>query len=417
MDNFSFFDVVYDIDSIKLKTQEMIYEYFKDNNCDEEKLKVLDEVFGSVPVVYSEIQGAENGRVTHIPGEKEIEIRTMYQLDPARAVILLLHEYAHALSNRNWNGSDHQRFFEEGMADAFADVIFNYHLNKNDKFEINGNEIFINRPYKSRSAYINENAFVKTMLYVLETKGVDNKFIMEYVAGSKNKCFQDVLNIKEVKDYIINLNVTGNEILTNFDADYGKLYYNNQELFKNINKDSVHCLNNFIVHKLEYKEFMKKNEHVIEEKNFYDIDIELFDEYYRLSELSDNDWISKANAYIKSVYNDDVIIKENSKAIFERLQYLIYSKQMYESGRNITVLVSKVLKVELERILENRNEEELRGYYDCIHNVLIPLSEKMVSKADKQENHIVCEQFKAIDKKLEKFFFKKNKDVIHSAGR
>ena len=55
----------------------------------------------NVPFIYSEIEGAVNGRSTHMLEEKKIEIKTMYQLDPARAVIILLHEYTHILSNRN----------------------------------------------------------------------------------------------------------------------------------------------------------------------------------------------------------------------------------------------------------------------------------------------------------------------------
>ena len=45
MDNFNFFDAVYDIDSIKLKTQEMIYEYFKeaDNDSIKDAMEELGE--------------------------------------------------------------------------------------------------------------------------------------------------------------------------------------------------------------------------------------------------------------------------------------------------------------------------------------------------------------------------------------
>ena len=117
-------------------------------------------------------------------------------------LLILLHEYTHALSNRNFNesidtfGGD----FEEGIADTVAELAFNGYMNRHNSIAINGQQYIYRNYVTSNSTYFEQDAEVKAILYAMESEGTDIDALIEVCIGNKDLFLDMALGEKEANN-------------------------------------------------------------------------------------------------------------------------------------------------------------------------------------------------------------------------
>ena len=114
-------------------------------------------------------------------------------------IMILLHEYVHALSNRNYNESvDTFGYdFEEGIADTVAELAFNGYMSKHNSVTINGQQCDYTDYVVSNSNYYEQNAQVKSILFAMESEGIDIDALIEVCIGDKGKFLDMAFGEKE----------------------------------------------------------------------------------------------------------------------------------------------------------------------------------------------------------------------------
>lgn len=134
-----------------------------------------------------------NGHADYMANEIVL-INDFKKMSEMRKRELLIHEYAHMMSTNKFkqNIDSFNYKIEEGNADLFAEMVINHYMEKN--------KIPQREPYVTSSAYNDENALVRTLLYPLQSKGKDKDAIMEYMLGDKEKYYEQVLSKDKVNE-------------------------------------------------------------------------------------------------------------------------------------------------------------------------------------------------------------------------
>ena len=199
-----------DIVELDREARTMIWEFVNDHYKGEIPQDKKERLMITLQRTNCQYHSFENSCQT---GEANYQTNTIRigdrtKIIPSLAIGYMLHEYAHMLSNNEFKHTGGGRLgkeLEEGNADLFADLVGNYY---NKKHQIGNGE-----PYETLSAYHKENAYARTLLYPLQAKGKDIDAMMEYMLGSKEKYFEQVLS-KEVaqklpRDQTGQINVAG----------------------------------------------------------------------------------------------------------------------------------------------------------------------------------------------------------------
>jgi hypothetical protein len=178
------------------------------------------------------------------------------------AIGILIHEYAHQLSNMNFQITGLSQTFsiEEGMADLFGDLVVNHYINKHEEVLVDGRPIRISKPYTTRSGYDFEAAWPRTMLAGLESSGKDKEAIGEYFLGDKLKFSEMVFGKENAQNRI--QDEYGS---VNLDTSYEELYYSSELDYSNIDRDSIYYKRNYILPAFELQTRIKGKANIIDE--------------------------------------------------------------------------------------------------------------------------------------------------------
>ena len=223
-------------------SRNMICEYFEDN-ChltpeEQEKLVLALKEFRLDFTTYYK---------DSINGECKSTSRTITLAEKNRGNIPqllmdLVHERIHSFSLYDYPRTAYQcdKVFEEGMADTLAEQIVNAYFKKHPTVMINDEEFTPSYTLTSQSGYLNENGWVKTMLYPLEQTGRNAEAMKEYVLGDKKKffniCVYDGFSEtceKDARGNIKNINVTEDELIEHHMEAYAKLNYGSSYMVRN----------------------------------------------------------------------------------------------------------------------------------------------------------------------------------------
>ena len=186
-----------DIFGIDREARKMIWEFIGDyykGEIPQEKKERLKIALQRTSGNYGEFEDERvNGRAYLLKNKIQLK-KELKDLPKLEGIMVLLHEYAHILSNydikRTVMRNNHD--IEEGNADIFAEIVTNYCYKKRG----------INDTYiEKKSAYHKENACARTLLYPLEQKGKDIEALMEYMLGSKEKYFEQVSSPEMAKEF------------------------------------------------------------------------------------------------------------------------------------------------------------------------------------------------------------------------
>ena len=249
-----------DLKEVDELAQKMIREYFEDTLGEDftvEKREILERLLKSTDVVLSKLDDNYNGRAYRCGRRIVIkeENRNYFNL----VLGYLIHEYSHILSGRDYPyiGENPNHTMEEGMADAFADIVVNHYLKKHERVELNGKTLRISNPYQTYSDYHYEAAIPRTILAGLESKGKDKKAVGEYYLGSKTK-FAEMAFGKE--------NVSGraktNSGIPNLNTNMRELYYSPELDFSNINRNSIYYKRNYFLPAYEIQQRLGNEDQV-----------------------------------------------------------------------------------------------------------------------------------------------------------
>ena len=225
------------------KVRKMIWEFIDDyykGEIPQDKKERLKIALQRTSCNYGDIEKAHVKGRTYL-FENKIELnKELKDLPEENAIMVLLHEYAHILSNYDIKRTavDNNHNIEEGNADIFSEMITNYHYKKmgmNDKY------------IETRSAYHKENSYARTLLYPLEQKGKDIDALMEYMLGSKEKYYEQVFSLEKTQElprngcgqvYVEELDI--NEIYMQHKGEYNKnpnsIYMRRNQFISNLIK-------------------------------------------------------------------------------------------------------------------------------------------------------------------------------------
>ena len=223
-------------------TRDMIGEYFKDN-CqltleEKERLELALKEFSLDFTTYYK---------DSINGECKSTSRTITLAEKNRGnipqlLVDLVHERIHSLSLYDFPRMAYlcDSVFEEGMADTLAEKIVNAYFQKHPTVMINDEEFTPSYTLTSQSGYLNENGWLKTMLYPLEHSGQDAEAMKEYVLGDKRKFFDMCVYPgfseaceKDARGNLKNINVTEDELIEHHMEAYARLNYGSSYMVRN----------------------------------------------------------------------------------------------------------------------------------------------------------------------------------------
>ena len=257
-------EVEEDIEGINTLVQSMIKEYFEDNLGDklsEEQKEKLKTIMNSTSVLFGDLDYGINGKAFYSDG-RLIMISERHRNNKNMAIGILIHEYAHQLSNINFQITGLSQTFsiEEGMADLFGDLVVNHYINKHEEVLVDGRPIRISKPYTTRSGYDFEAAWPRTMLAGLESSGKDKEAIGEYFLGDKLKFSEMVFGKENAQNRI--QDEYGS---VNLDTSYEELYYSSELDYSNIDRDSIYYKRNYILPAFELQARLKGKVNIIDE--------------------------------------------------------------------------------------------------------------------------------------------------------
>ena len=360
-----------DVDNL---ARTMISEFFEDNlgeNYSEDKKERVDIVFNKTTVYYDKLNKDTNGTANYV--NKSIRISDRHKGNINKLIYYMIHEYSHMFSNFyfSYTGEKCDDIAEEGMADAFSDLVINHYLNKHKEVFMNGKRVRIDKPYVSKSAYEYENSIARTMLAGLEKDGKDIEAACEYVIGDKNRFAEMVFGEKQAN---YKKKTKFDEIIIK--TNESELYHSPTLDFTDINENSIYYRRNCILplfqiqnrlddsidivyatnHGQYYKASFVANEY-FNDKKFYEVPKEELSNFMRLLEAqktpnSSSSPIQEIGYYKNTIIDtlEDEEIKENSFEILERITS-IYGKQI-NAGEN------------LERVMKIAFDEEIRKIND-----------------------------------------------------
>ncbi len=265
----------------------------------------------------------------------KLRIRENIRYNPEHIILVLLHEYGHAISQKRFKTADYrtseQELIEEGMADTFADIV----ARSFDKITINGQEINLHEATMlNYSDYKNHNNVVRTMLYPLKEAGQDKEAIFNYYFDNKLKFFELTLGTDYIKKLPTDFNKNPNYV----EFSWNEIYNNHKDGYKEIDYNSVYAINNEKLNEFSrrYNTEVEKEEqdpHKVQNniKEIAEIKDELVD-YYDLYGIGTSEkwgtiqeklkkelkkWILRANATSKKETLDEVFqhIDEISDAL------------------------------------------------------------------------------------------------------
>ena len=372
-----------------LLVQKMIMEFFEDkcpSNFTEEKKELIEKIFSKVEVYYSDI--SSNGIANY--NRKTIEIKERLRLNPARVLSYLIHEYAHLFSNRDYkeNESTSNDIFEEGVADTFADLVFNHYMEKHSEIIVNGNKLHVSLPYESPSCYKFHNGWIRTMLYPLEKDNKDIEALTEFLLGDKMEFFKMTMGEEFVKD--IELYEQNNVI--NVPLGYKNLYMQHEEAFHGIDKNSFYYRKNHILPAFIIQEKVEDitdvnvyelpngdkftsyfiNHFYFRNRKIYEIspdEINEFIELYESSSCKEKSFVMEYWEYVDSkmieLYNSDDITKNSSNILIATLAFL--KKSFDKMGEYLGCVLINALESELEKTKSDGNLEHVKEIYACLY--------------------------------------------------
>lgn len=224
-------------------TQQMIIEYVDDNlKLDREQRERLEIVFRTNDVFFTDYDvSTTNGMTDHV--RREVTIANHSRGDTKNIILDMIHEYSHALSMANFMQDAAYHVgdtFEEGMADTFSEQVANYYFSKHRDVEIDGEIFQPSLPLVNNSCYIQENSWVKSMLYPLVETNQDKDAIQQFVFGDKNSFFDLTLgegfSERMEHDFVgnpLDVEITQEELVSAHPTAFLSIENNNLYLQKN----------------------------------------------------------------------------------------------------------------------------------------------------------------------------------------
>ena len=178
---------------IKL-SQKIILHFFEKNISDESVINQIKNFLENFPIIQNK-EGDEflksQASIAQVnltrTGEKVMILRTETKDINIDDILTVVHEYAHALSSRLSPSKEHlgildvNTIIEEAMAVNFSEACVNEWIKDTKMFEEYKDGIVDNTVYKEESSILN------TILFALNKKGLDNKAMIEYLIGDKEK--------------------------------------------------------------------------------------------------------------------------------------------------------------------------------------------------------------------------------------
>lgn len=224
-------------------TQQMIIEYVDDNlKLDREQRERLEIVFRTNDVFFTDYDvSTTNGMTDHV--RREVTIANHSRGDTKNIILDMIHEYSHALSMANFMQDAAYHVgdtFEEGMADTFSEQVANYYFSKHRDVEIDGEIFQPSLPLVNNSCYIQENSWVKSMLYPLVETNQDKDAIQQFVFEDKNSFFDLTLgegfSERMEHDFVgnpLDVEITQEELVSAHPTAFLSIENNNLYLQKN----------------------------------------------------------------------------------------------------------------------------------------------------------------------------------------
>lgn len=381
-----------DLKGLDELAQKMMIEYFEDTLGDkftEEQRENLKLVMNSTDVAFSELSDNINGRAFFYDN-RVILINERHKNNKNMIIGLLLHEYAHQLSYRNYyyTGKKHTFEIEEGMADLFSDSAINHYIDKHEEVLLDGKPIRISHPYEAYSGYNFEAAWPRTMLAGLESSGKDKEAMGEYFLGSQVRFAEMIFGEDNAKKRIVDEYGT-----VDLNTSYKELYYSSELDFSSINRNSIYYRRNFILPVFELENRLQGKADIIdrissgnpyiaeqvsrllfEDKGFYELSKEELKEFVELIHKQENPNTAKKSAVeeiwkypgmelsrINKEEMDDI-----SFDILDKLPLLFGTEQTYEPDYIVEDIIGTAIEKEKEKIRNGQDIEETRRKKEAI---------------------------------------------------
>ena len=359
-----------EIESLDELARNMITEFFEDRlggKFTDEMRERVQNVFTRTDVFFENLEPNINGKAYHI--QKAIAISDKHKNSINRNIGFLIHEYAHLFSGFDYSYTMDlpEHSVEEGMADTFADLVVNYYINKHNDVILDEKKIRIDKPYITYSGYDFENAWPRTMLAGLESRGEDIEAIAEYMLGEKKK-FAEMIFGKEVALSKEHTKFGIPKIKTN----RTELYHSSTLDFSNIDENSIYYGRNNILPLFQIQNRLGEKEDIVgiisqgrayfasyiaelyfDGKKFYEVPNEEFEEFIRLIDGQIGPDDSKSAIVDILQYKNEIINSLTDEEIHD------FSFEILEK---VTTLFGKNIEVDyrLERVMQLAFDEEIR---------------------------------------------------------
>lgn len=377
-----------EIASLDELVRTMITEFFEDRlgeNYTDEKRERLQNVFARTDVCFEELYQTENGKANHVL--KRTSISNKHKNSINRNIGFLIHEYAHHFSffDYSYTADGTCTDIEEGMADTFSDLVVNHYLSRHKYVILDGKKVRIDSPYFTYSGYDTENAWARTMLAGLESKGRDIDAMAEYLLGNKNK-FAEMIWGRETAESK-NCTKFGETLIY---TNVSELYYSKTLDFSNIDENSIYYRRNCILPFYQIQKRIGGKEDLVSAaltgnrylasdianqyfngKKFYELPEAEFERFMRLidGQLEQNGGLGiiiDIDIWKNEIINTltDQEIKEFSFEILERIS-AIWGKTI-NAGTNLERVMRLALEEETRKIAEGQSIDISRAKRNVI---------------------------------------------------